>query len=106
VNPKISKQLLAYDKPTCAKLFRWITGHSIHRYHNHLTSPTIFRDPTCRTCGQGKEETNHLFAYCTGLAPSRMEICGLTTLPEPFGWTPAILLSMAREAEKVCQPCS
>jgi hypothetical protein len=53
-------------------------------------------------CDQGKEETNHLFAYCTGLAPSRMKICGLATLPEPFGWTPVILLSMIWECEKIC----
>jgi ribonuclease HI len=101
-NPKISKQLLAYVKPTCARLFRWISGHSFHRYHNHLTNPAEFNDPKCRMCGQDKEETNHLFAYCTGLAPSRIKICGLATLPEPFMWTPAVLLAMIREIEKLC----
>jgi hypothetical protein len=90
-NPKISKQLLTYDKPTCAKLFRWISGHSFHRYHNFLTTPILFSDPTCRICGQGNEETNHLFAYCEGLTQIRMKICGLTILPEPFKWTPNIL---------------
>jgi hypothetical protein len=53
-------------------------------------------------CGQDKEETNHLFAHCTGLAPSRMKICGLAILPELFVWTPAILLAMIREIEKLC----
>jgi ribonuclease HI len=100
-NPKISKQLLAYDKPTCGKLFRWISGHSFHRYHNHLTNPTEFSDPKCRTCGQDKEETNHLFAYCTSLAQPRMKICGLPTLPEPFVWTPPNLLSMISEIERI-----
>jgi ribonuclease HI len=101
-NPKKSKQLLAYDKPTCARLFRWISGHSFHRYHNHLTSPSKYDDPTCRTCGNSREETHHLFAYCTGLTPSRMKICGLPILPEPFGWTPATLLSMIKEIENIC----
>jgi hypothetical protein len=101
-NPKISKQLLMYDKPTCAKLFRWISGHSFHRYHNFLTTPTLFNDPTCRTCGHGNEENNHLFAYCKGLTQIRMKICGLTILPEPFTWTPTILLAMIREIEKIC----
>jgi hypothetical protein len=30
------------------------------------------------------------------------EYIGLTTLPEPFTWTPAILLSVIREIEKIC----
>jgi ribonuclease HI len=101
-NPKISKQLLAYDKPTCAKLFRWISGHSFHRYHNSLTTPILYNDPTCRMCGQHKEETNHLYAYCTGLTPIRMKIFGISILPEPFSWTPAMLLKMINEIEKVC----
>jgi hypothetical protein len=101
-NPKISKQLLLYDKATCAKLFRWISGHSFYRYHNFLTTPTLFNDPTCRMCGQGNEENNHLFAYCEGLTPIRMKVCGLTILPESFKWTPTILLAMIREIEKIC----
>jgi ribonuclease HI len=101
-NPKKSKQILAHDKPTCAELFRWISGHSFHRYHNHLTTPTIYNDPTCRMCGESKEETSHLFAYCAGLAHSRMKICGLTILPDQFAWTPASLLSMIREVGKIC----
>jgi hypothetical protein len=31
-----------------------------------------------------------------------MKICGLTTLPEQFTWTPAILLLMIKEIEKIC----
>jgi hypothetical protein len=101
-NPKLSKQILMYDKPTCAKLFRWISGHSFHRYHNFLTTPDVFNDPTCRMCGQGNEETNHLFAYCEGLTQIRMRICGQTILPDPFKWTPNTLLTMIREIEKIC----
>jgi hypothetical protein len=31
-----------------------------------------------------------------------MKICGLPILPEPFGWTPATLLSMIKEIENIC----
>jgi hypothetical protein len=53
-------------------------------------------------CGQGNEETNHLFAYCEGLTQIRMTICGQTILPDPFKWTPNTLLTMIREIEKIC----
>jgi hypothetical protein len=35
--PKNILTTISYDKPICAKLFRWISGHSFHRYHNYLT---------------------------------------------------------------------
>jgi hypothetical protein len=63
---------------------------------------TLFNDPTCRICGLGNEETNHLFAYCEGLTQIRMKVCGLTILSEPFTWTPTTLLAMIREIEKIC----
>jgi ribonuclease HI len=100
--PKIAKKLLTYDKQTCAKLFRWISGHSFHRYHNNLTSPNNFDNPSCRICGHEKEETSHLFAYCPGLAQLRMKICGQTTLSDPLKWTPGQLLKLIYEIDKIC----
>jgi ribonuclease HI len=99
---KIAKRLLTYDKQTCAKLFRWISGHSFHRYHNSLTSPNTFDNPACRLCGYEKEETNHLFAFCPALAQIRMKTCGLPIFSDPFSWTPGQLLQMIHEIDKVC----
>jgi hypothetical protein len=101
-NAKLSKRLLMYDRPTCAKLFRWISGHSFHRYHNNITNPTAFDDPTCRACTEEREETSHLFAYCKGLAPIRMKVCGLVTFSGKIQWTPTMLLTMIKEIEKIC----
>jgi ribonuclease HI len=99
---KIAKKLLSYNKQTCGKLFRWISGHSFHRYHNSLTTPNNFNDPTCRCCGYEKEEANHLFAFCPGLAQCRMKVCGQTILSDPFKWTPGLLLEMIHEIDKIC----
>jgi ribonuclease HI len=101
-NAKNSKKLLSYDRPTCAKLFRWVSGHSFHRYHNHITNPTTYNSPLCRACKTEKEETSHLFAHCHGLAQQRMKICGTVTLPENFKWTPHMLLAMTKEIDKIC----
>jgi ribonuclease HI len=101
-NAKNSKKLLRYDRTTCAKLFRWISGHSFHRYHNHITNPNKYPNPLCRACNTEREETSHLFAYCNGLTPIRIRICGAAILPENFTWTPTTLLAMINEIEKIC----
>jgi ribonuclease HI len=101
-NSRISNKLMSYNRETCAKLFRWITGHSFHRYHNHLTNPTIHTNPACRICNHEKEETSHLFAQCPGLTPIRMKICGMATLPTNYNWSPHMLLSMINEIDKIC----
>jgi ribonuclease HI len=101
-NSRISNKLMSYNKETCAKLFRWITGHSFHRYHNHLTKPTIYMNPACRICNYEKEETSHLFAQCPGLAPIRMKICGMTSFSTNHNWSPHLLLSMINEIDKIC----
>jgi ribonuclease HI len=101
-NAKLSKKLLSYDKQTCAKLFRWISGHSFHNYHNNLLHPDKFNSPKCRACESTIEETSHLFAYCEGLAQIRMKTLGYTTLSEKFLWTPHQLLSMSKEVDRIC----
>jgi ribonuclease HI len=99
---KKSQKLLCYDRQTCAKLFRWISGHSFHRYHNHLTNPTIFDNPRCRNCDNEKEEPSHLFAHCTGLMQIRMNTLGKHTLEDRFEWTPYQLLTMINKIDKIC----
>jgi ribonuclease HI len=101
-NGKITKKLLTYDKQTCAKIFRWISGHSFHRYHNNLLYPEKYNSPKCRICNANREETSHLFAYCTGLAQLRMKIYGTPVLSENFKWTPSQLLAMIKEIDKFC----
>jgi ribonuclease HI len=101
-NMKTTQRLLNYDKATCAKLFRWISGHSFHRYHNNLLQPEKFTSSQCRACKNAKEETSHLFAQCPGLTPLRMRILGVTTLDENFEWKPQQLLAMIKEIEKIC----
>jgi ribonuclease HI len=101
-NAKLSKKLLSYDRQTCAKLFRWISGHSFHNYHNNLLHPEKFISSKCRACDLGREETSHLFAYCNGLAQIRMKILGCPTLAEQFLWSPHQLLSMIREVDGIC----
>jgi ribonuclease HI len=99
-NAKLAKQLLNYDKQTCAKLFRWISSHSFHRYHNHITNSTKFNDPNCRACLTEREETSHLYAHCTGLSQLRMKVLGSQLLDQEFKWTPNQLLSMIHEIDK------
>jgi hypothetical protein len=99
---KTSKKLMMYDRPICAKLFRWVTGHSFHRYHNHLTSPAAFTDPLCRACNDHREETSHLYANCPSLSPIRMKLWGIPSLPTGFKWTPTKLLEMIAEVDKIC----
>jgi ribonuclease HI len=101
-NIKTSQKLLNYNKKTCAKLFRWISGHSFHRYHNHLLQPEKFPSPNCRICQNEKEEPSHLFAFCPGLSQIRMRIIGTTQLQENFEWKPQQLLEMIREIDKIC----
>jgi hypothetical protein len=100
--PKNVQKLLTYDKQTCGKLFRWISGHSFHRYHNHLTNPGTFNNPTCRACSTEREETSHLYAYCAGLSQLRMKNFGTDVFQEKFTWTPTTLLTMIRDIDKVC----
>jgi ribonuclease HI len=101
-NAKLTKKLLTYNKETCARIFRWVSGHSFHRYHNHITNPLSFNDPTCRACKAEREETFHLFAKCTALAPIRMKICGKPTLNDNPNWAPGLLLQIIQEIEKIC----
>lgn len=100
-NGRISKKLLTYNRQTCAKMFRWISGHSFHRYHNHLLQPETYNSPTCRLCAREKEETSHLFAYCTGLEHIRLQTLGSTTLPDHIKWTPHELKLMIEKIDKV-----
>jgi hypothetical protein len=91
-----SKKLMNYSRESFAELFRWISGHSFHRYHNSITRPLEFPDPTCRACGIHIEETSHLFAECPALAQLRFNTLGLHILPENYNWTPDKLQNMIR----------
>jgi ribonuclease HI len=95
-----SRKIMNYNRESFAELFRWISGHSFHRYHNSITRPLEFPDPTCRACGIHIEETSHLFAECPALAQTRYKILGLHILPENYNWTPDKLQNMIREISK------
>jgi ribonuclease HI len=101
-NPNISKKLLSYDRQECARLFRWISGLSFHRYHNHLLQPETYPDPSCRLCSNDKEETSHLFATCPGLAHIRQSTIGQLSLTSPIKWSPHQLLSMIHRIDQIC----
>jgi ribonuclease HI len=92
-----SRKIMNYGRESFAELFRWISGHSFHRYHNSITRPLEFPDPTCRACGIHIEETSHLFAECPALAQIRFRTLGLHVLPENYNWTPDKLQNMIRE---------
>jgi hypothetical protein len=94
-----STKLLAYDRETFGQIFRWISGHSFHRYHNHLTYPDKFPSSLCRICKEEREETHHLFAHCCGLAHTRMRVLGKSYLEEKFDWTPNELRTMITAIE-------
>jgi hypothetical protein len=91
-----SKKIMNYCRESFAELFRWISGHSFHRYHNSITRPLEFPDPTCRACGIHIEETSHLFAECPALAQLRYNTLGLHILPENYNWTPDKLQEMIK----------
>jgi hypothetical protein len=88
---------MAYNRENFAELFRWISGHSFHRYHNSITRPTEFPDPTCRACGIHIEETSHLFAECPALSHIRYHTLGHHILPEDYRWTPDKLQEMIKK---------
>jgi hypothetical protein len=52
-------------------------------------------------CKEEREETNHLFAYCGGLAHARMRVMGKAMLEENFDWQPHQLLSMINIIDKL-----
>jgi hypothetical protein len=82
-------------------MFRWISGHSFHRYHNYLTDPDKFETSLCRACKEKREETSHLYAFCDGLAHVRMRILGKTLLEPSFEWQPHQLISMIEIIDKL-----
>jgi hypothetical protein len=91
---KTSKNMLKYNRETYGELFRWITGHSFHRYHNSLTNPIDYPDPTCRACGIAREENGHLIMDCPVFATTRHKIFGHHILQPGFKWEPGTLLEM------------
>jgi ribonuclease HI len=100
-NAKLTQKLLNYDKTNCARLFRWTSGHSFHRYHNHLLQPEVFTSPKCRACQNANEETSHLYAFCPGLAHIRIKTLGAVQLNENFEWKPQQLMAMINEIDKL-----
>jgi hypothetical protein len=57
----------------------------------------------CRAFNQEREETSHLYAYCTKLAQIRMKVCGtIFAFSGNFGRTPQELLKMAKELDNIC----
>jgi ribonuclease HI len=95
-----SRKLMNYNRESFAELFRWISGHSFHRYHNSITRPLEFPDPTCRACGIHAKETSHLFAECPALSQMRYKILGMHVLPEDYNWSPDKLQEMIKEISK------
>jgi ribonuclease HI len=100
-NKILSKKLLNYERQSCAQLFRWISGHSFHRYHNYLLNPDLYGSSTCRACKEEREETSHLFAFCDGLCHLRMRILGKLKLNDNFEWTPHQLLTMIQAIDLI-----
>jgi hypothetical protein len=99
---KKSRALLNYDRVDYAEVFRWASGHSFHRYHNFLTRPEKFYSPRCRACGEEKEESSHLYAYCSALGHVRMRTLGVPGYAGGFEWTGRSVLDMARRIGMIC----
>jgi ribonuclease HI len=94
-----SNKLIKLDRQTYGQAFRWISGHSFHRYHNHLTNPDTYPSSLCKLCKDEKEETHHLYAHCCGLAHLRMRVLGKSYLGQNFEWTPQQLQNMIAAIE-------
>jgi ribonuclease HI len=99
---KKAKELIELNREEYAKIFRWASGHSFHRYHNHVTNSEKFPSPLCRVCGQDREETSHLYAYCYGLNNIRVRTLGVISFGTKIEWTGRQLLAMARKTEELC----
>jgi hypothetical protein len=98
---KKQRNYLPNDRETCGKLFRWISGHSFHRYHNFLIDPENTGTSLCRACKEEREETSHLYAFCGGLVHLRMKILGQLTLGTQFEWQPHQLITMINYIDKL-----
>jgi hypothetical protein len=72
-------------------MIRQIMGFSYLNYPQSLQQPGL--DPTCRLCGEFREESNHIIRSCPALARIRMESLWQHTITDNSTWTITGLLA-------------
>ena len=100
--PDFSFDIIRLPKVICSQVIQFITGHTFLKQHQAVidgaerdrivavidnTTPDgediiPLPDPTCRRCGVGKEDPEHVMSICPNLATTRLEIFG-HPFPEP-----------------------
>jgi ribonuclease HI len=65
-NSSNSKNLLQLTRRELGILVRHLTGFSYLMYPQSLQQPQL--DPTCRLCGENREESHHIIRTCPALA--------------------------------------
>ena len=71
-NIKLSKELLNQNRSDLGLCIRHLTGHSFFRYHKSKVNPVV--DPTCRLCGDSREESSHIILHCPHFQEQRFQI--------------------------------
>jgi hypothetical protein len=67
----LSKSILSLNRRILGMLIMHFTGFSHLNYHQSNIDPGSV-DPTCRLCGQGREESQHIIQTCLALADIRL----------------------------------
>lgn len=67
----LSKSILSLNRRILGMLIMHFTGFSHLNYHQSNIDPGSV-DPTCRLCGQGREESQHIIRTCLALADIRL----------------------------------
>lgn len=89
-----SKAIMANSRTKVGFLLRFMSGHCFMRRHRRLLSgPDYEGTASCRLCGDGDEEPQHLWMTCSTLTRQRWELTGVDYLDKGdyLSWDPGIL---------------
>jgi hypothetical protein len=79
--PAVSKNLLKLPRKEVGMLVRAFTGFSYLGYPQFLVHPGVV-NPTCRLCGEAREENHHIIKSCPALVTLCMTILWHHILPD------------------------
>ena len=102
LDPKLSREILAFPRGLFSRTVRFITGHCFLRRQNFQIDPTKYpHTDMCRLCKKEKERACHILMDCECLCSTRMKHFHLPFLsyyPYPFPhWTPSQLRGFLTE---------
>lgn len=73
-----AKFLLNLSRKDCRTMVGLITGHNTCGHH--MTNMRIIEDPTCASCLEGEDTTEHFLCQCPAFARMRLRILGVDAM--------------------------